>query len=51
MRVEFKCDECENEEERWIPYEEIEKQTCEKCGAKLRRLWGVGSIKTGDGTK
>lgn len=45
MRYDFKCSECEHEEEIEIPMDKIKElqneQKCSKCGAKTERVWKV----------
>ena len=50
MLNDYKCPKCKTAEERWT--KPGEKQTGDKCGGELVRIWNVsGGIKTGDGYK
>lgn len=57
MIYEFECvqTDCKLDgvvQERNISSSQINEQTCEKCGEKLKRLWSFrGGISTGDGFK
>jgi len=56
MFIDFKCTnencaKCNESVTISLSYVDIDKQQCESCSEKLKRIWTAASIKTSDGFK